>query len=148
MSSLGDRFSHDILKLIESGALEGSFADFVRLSGKSLELRTQQYDAWRKNRLEHGVWPFSTQLQSAPLPEATVIDAAGTERTGLNFASYDYLGLSTHAEVRAAAIEAIHQYGMHTAGAPILLGARFCASCGRTLGGAAPGTATGSDAVG
>ena len=34
MSALADRFTHDILKLIDSGALEGSFADFVRLSGK------------------------------------------------------------------------------------------------------------------
>ncbi len=122
MSALGDRFTHDILKLIDSGALKGSFADFVRLSGKSLESRTQHYHEWRRNRLEHGVWPFSTQLQSSPGSEATVIDAAGTERTGLNFASYDYLGLSTHAEVRAAAIEAINRYGMHTAGAPILQG--------------------------
>ena len=122
MSALGDRFTHDILKLIDSGALEGSFADFVRLSGKNLDLRTQGYHEWRRNRLEQGVWPFSTQLQSTPGPEATVIDAAGTKRTGLNFASYDYLGLSTHTEVRAAAIEAINRYGMHTAGAPILQG--------------------------
>jgi 7-keto-8-aminopelargonate synthetase-like enzyme len=122
VSALADRLTHDILKLIESGALEGSFADFVRLSGKSLELRTQRYHAWRKNRLEQGVWPFSTQLQSIPGPEATVIDAAGTERTGVNFASYDYLGLSTHPEVRAAAIEAINQYGTQIAGAPILQG--------------------------
>src|SRR5215475_3104548 len=99
VSALTDRFTHDILALIDSGALEGSFADFVRLSGKSLELRTQRYYEWRRNRLEHGVWPFSTMLQSIPGPEATVIDAAGTERTVLNFASYDYLGLSTHAEV-------------------------------------------------
>jgi glycine C-acetyltransferase len=122
VSALADRFSRDILTLIDSGALEGSFADFVRLSGKSLELRTQRYHDWRQKRLEHGVWPFATQLQSTPGPEATVLDAAGTERTGLNFASYDYLGLSTHAEVRAAAIEAIHQYGLQIAGAPILQG--------------------------
>jgi 7-keto-8-aminopelargonate synthetase-like enzyme len=121
-AALADRLSHDILTLIESGALEGSFADFVRLSGKSLELRTQRFHDWRKKRVEHGVWPFSTQLQSAPGPQATVLDAAGTERTGVNFASYDYLGLSTHAEVRAAAIDAINQYGLQIAGAPILQG--------------------------
>jgi 7-keto-8-aminopelargonate synthetase-like enzyme len=121
-SALADRFSRDILTLIDSGALEGSFADFVRLSGKSLELRTQRYHDWRKTRVAHGVWPFATQIQSTPGPEATVLDAAGTERTGLNFASYDYLGLSTHADVRAAAIDAIHQYGLQIAGAPILQG--------------------------
>jgi glycine C-acetyltransferase len=120
--ALADRFTHDILKLIASGALDGSFADFVRLSGKSLEERTERYREWRRNRIEQGVWPFATQLQSPPGPEATVIDAAGTERTGVNFASYDYLGLSTHAEVRAAAIEAIHQHGTQIAGSPILQG--------------------------
>jgi 7-keto-8-aminopelargonate synthetase-like enzyme len=122
VTTLGDRSTDDILKLIHSGALDGSFADFVRLSGKNLELRTQRFHEWRKNRIEQGVWPFSTQLQSTAGPEATVIDAAGTERTGLNFASYDYLGLSTHPEVRAAAIEAINQYGTQIAGAPILQG--------------------------
>jgi glycine C-acetyltransferase len=122
VSALADRFTHDILQLIDSGALEGSFADFVRPSGKSLELRAQRYYEWRKNRLEHGVWPFSTQLQSIPGPQATVTDEAGKERSGVNFASYDYLGLSTHTEVRAAAIEAINRCGTQTAGAPVLQG--------------------------
>jgi len=122
VNTLADRFTHDIVKLIDSGALEGSFADFVRLSGTNLESRTQRYHEWRRNRLEQGVWPFATQLQSTPGPEATVTDETETERTGLNFASYDYLGLSTHAEVRAAAIEAINQYGTQTAGAPVLQG--------------------------
>jgi glycine C-acetyltransferase len=121
-SALVDRFTRDILKLVSSGALEGSFADFVRLSGRSLELRTRPYYEWRRNRMEQGVWPFSTALRSSPGPEATVIDEAGTERTGVNFASYDYLGLSTHAAVRAATIEAINQYGTQTAGAPVLQG--------------------------
>jgi glycine C-acetyltransferase len=122
VNTLADRFTHDIVKLIDSGALEGSFADFVRLSGTNLESRTQRYHEWRRNRLEQGVWPFATQLHSPPGPEATVTDETETERTGLNFASYDYLGLSTHAEVRAAAIEAINQYGTQTAGAPVLQG--------------------------
>ena len=104
MGALDNWFTHDILKLIDSGALEGSFADFVPLSGKNLELRTQRFHDWRRNRLEQGVWPFATELRSSPGPEATVIDAAGTERTGVNFASQDYLGLATHTAVRAAAI--------------------------------------------
>jgi glycine C-acetyltransferase len=122
VSALADRFTHDILKLIESGALEGSFADFVRLSGKGLESRTLPYHEWRRTRIEQGVWTFSTELQGSPGPEASVIDEAGTDRTGVNFASQDYLGLSANSEVRAAAIEAINQYGPHIAGAPILQG--------------------------
>jgi len=122
VSALADRFTHDILRLIDSGALEGSFADFARLSGTSLELRAQRYYEWRRNRLEQGVWPFSTHLLSTPGPQATVTDETGKERTGVNFASYDYLGLSTHADVRAAAIEAINQCGTQIAGAPVLQG--------------------------
>jgi glycine C-acetyltransferase len=122
LSTLADQFSHDLLALLGSGALEGSFADFVQLSGKNLEARTQRYNEWRSNRLKHGVWPFATALQSGPGPEVTVRDEAGKQRTGVNFASQDYLGLAAHAGVRAAAIEAIKQYGTHIAGAPVLQG--------------------------
>jgi 7-keto-8-aminopelargonate synthetase-like enzyme len=122
VSTLVDRFNLDLRRLMESGALGGSFADFVQLSGKSLEFRTQGYYEWHRNRMEQGVWPFSTELRSSPGPEATVIDQAGKERTGVNFASQDYLGLALHTGVRAAAIEAIKEYGPHIAGAPVLQG--------------------------
>jgi glycine C-acetyltransferase len=122
LSTPVDQFDYDIRKLIESGALEGSFADFARLSGKSLEFRTRPYFEWRRNRIEQGVWPFSTELRSNPGPEATVIDEARKERTGVNFASQDYLGLAAHHTVRTAAIEAIREYGTHIAGAPVLQG--------------------------
>jgi len=117
-----ERLIRNSLKLMKSGALEGSFADFVRLSGKNLEQRTQRYNEWRRNRIDHGVWTFSTELQGSPGPEACVIDEAGNKRTGVNFASQDYLGLSAHREVRTAAIDAINVYGPHIAGAPILQG--------------------------
>jgi len=122
LSTLADQFSHDLPTLLASGALEGSFADFVQLSGKNLEARTRGYNEWRSNRLKHGLWPFSTELKSGPGPEVTVIDESGKQRTGVNFASYDYLGLSAHSEVRAAAIEAIKEYGTGIGGAPILQG--------------------------
>lgn len=122
MSRLDDQFSNQHRELLASGALEGSFADFVQLSGKNLEMRTRPYSEWRSNRLKHGLWPFSTELQSGPAPEVTVIDETGKQRTGVNFASYDYLGLSAHSEVRAAAIDAINKYGTCIGGAPILQG--------------------------
>ena len=122
LNTLTDQFNKDLRKLIESGALQGSFADFVQLSGKNLELRTRHYNEWRSRRLKYGVWPFSTELRSSPGPEATVMDETGKERTGVNLASQDYLGLSAHTGVRTAAIEAIKQYGTHIAGAPVLQG--------------------------
>jgi 7-keto-8-aminopelargonate synthetase-like enzyme len=122
LKTLADQFSNEHHKLLASGALEGSFADFVQLSGKNLEMRTRPYSEWRRNRLKHGLWPFSTELQSGPAPEVTVTDETGKQRTGVNFASYDYLGLSAHSEVRAAAIEAINKYGTCIGGAPILQG--------------------------
>jgi glycine C-acetyltransferase len=122
VSRLFNEFNQNLPRLIESGALKGSFADFVQSSGKNLELRAQRYAQWRSNRLKHGVWPFSMTLRSSPGPEATVIDEAGRQRTGVNFASQDYLGLAAHPEVRAAAIEAIKEYGPHIAGAPALQG--------------------------
>ena len=122
LSFLDDQFNQNLRKLIESGALEGSFADYFQLTGKNLDSRTQHYHEWRRNRMEHGVWPFATKLQSGLGPEATVIDEAGKERTGVNFASLDPLGLAAHPEVRAAAVEAINKYGLHIAGAPALQG--------------------------
>jgi 7-keto-8-aminopelargonate synthetase-like enzyme len=122
LSTLADRFNDHLRKLIASGALEGSFADFVQLSGKDLAARTLAYNEWRSNRLKHGLWPFATELQSGPGPQVTVTDEAGLQRTGVNFASYDYLGLSSHSDVRAAAIEAIHKYGTCIGGSPILQG--------------------------
>src|SRR5437899_10980603 len=91
LSTLADQFSHDLPTLLGSGALEGRFADFVQLSGKNLEARTRRYDEWRSNRLKHGVWPISTELQSGPGPDATVIDEAGKPRTGVTVAPQRHL---------------------------------------------------------
>src|SRR5260370_29118343 len=45
------------------------------------------------------------------------------EKTSLiNFASNDYLGLSQHAAVREAAIEAIHQFGLGAAASRLITG--------------------------
>ncbi|MEQ8402220.1 MAG: pyridoxal phosphate-dependent aminotransferase family protein [Roseitalea porphyridii] len=41
---------------------------------------------------------------------------------GVNFASQDYLSLSSHPAVKEAAVEAIKEYGVHSAGSAALLG--------------------------
>jgi 7-keto-8-aminopelargonate synthetase-like enzyme len=42
---------------------------------------------------------------------------------GINFASIDYLGLSTHESAKEAAIEAITNFGVNAAGSPLAFGA-------------------------
>ncbi|MCA9050251.1 MAG: aminotransferase class I/II-fold pyridoxal phosphate-dependent enzyme, partial [Planctomycetaceae bacterium] len=40
----------------------------------------------------------------------------------MNFASQDYLSLAAHPEVHRAAVEAISEFGVHSAGSPALTG--------------------------
>jgi len=122
MTRLEDQFASDFPLLMVSGALSGSLADFAYEPGKNIETRAERYLAWRKQRMKFAVWPFSTTIRSATAPEVTVTNEAGQTRSGLNFASQDYLGLSAHPAVREAAIEAIREYGPHAASAPVLQG--------------------------
>src|SRR5690606_34062426 len=46
----------------------------------------------------------------------------GARFSGINFASQDYLSLSSHPAIKAAAIAAIGEYGVHSAGSAALLG--------------------------
>src|SRR3546814_5099098 len=41
---------------------------------------------------------------------------------GINFASQDYLSLSSHPDVRDVAIETMKEFGVHSAGSPALVG--------------------------
>ena len=41
---------------------------------------------------------------------------------GVNFASQDYLSLSSHPAIKEAAIKAVREYGVHSAGSAALLG--------------------------
>ncbi|EBV3600164.1 pyridoxal phosphate-dependent aminotransferase family protein, partial [Salmonella enterica subsp. enterica serovar Virchow] len=47
---------------------------------------------------------------------------SGAQISGVNFASQDYLSLSSHPAVKEAAIKAVHEYGVHSAGSAALLG--------------------------
>jgi glycine C-acetyltransferase/8-amino-7-oxononanoate synthase len=68
------------------------------------------------------MWPYARSLDSAPAPEAQIRNDDGHCFTGVNFASQDYLGLTAHPHVRDAGIAALHEYGPHSSGAPVLLG--------------------------
>lgn len=68
------------------------------------------------------MWPYSRSLDGAPCPRTSIHDDKGLPFDGSNFASQDYLGLTQHREVHHAAVDALKDFGPHSAGAAVLLG--------------------------
>ena len=102
--------------------LTQSSAHFRNPSGSNLLQRTGRFHDYIQRRSQYGLWPYSRALQTATGPRTTVSDIHGTAREGINFASQDYLGLSQHASVISAGIEAMRRFGPHSAGSAVLLG--------------------------
>ncbi|WP_264079348.1 aminotransferase class I/II-fold pyridoxal phosphate-dependent enzyme [Mycobacterium szulgai] len=96
--------------------------DFRQLSGDSILERISHFYQWQDLRREQCLWPYGRSTEAGPRTFATVYDDAGRRMDGVNFASQDYLSLSGHPEVKAAASAAIEEYGVHSAGSPALLG--------------------------
>lgn len=109
-------------RYVPDTALAGSMRDFRMPAGANLLTRTQEFYVWQDQRRKHGLWPFSRALEAGPRTECDATDDAGHEMTGVNFASQDYLSLSSHPAIKEAAIEAVHKYGVHSAGSPALVG--------------------------
>jgi glycine C-acetyltransferase len=98
-----------------------SMAHFRNPSGADLLKRTEKFYDFIQSRAEHGLWPYSRALEKAAGPRTTISDG-GTGREGINFASQDYLGLSRHPKIAEAGIEAMREFGPHSAGSAVLLG--------------------------
>lgn len=99
-----------------------SLANFARPRGADLLKRAAPFSQWRSARLEHRAWPYSRTLCSAPKETSVSLDENGEATEGYNFASQDYLSLSSHPDVLAAAERSIYSHGIHSAGSPVLLG--------------------------
>ena len=99
-----------------------SIAHFRNPSGPDLLKRTERFYDYMQSRAEYGLWPYSRALEKAAGPHTTVSDSTTTTREGINFASQDYLGLSRHPSIAAAGIEAMREFGPHSAGSAVLLG--------------------------
>ncbi|HKD57963.1 MAG TPA: aminotransferase class I/II-fold pyridoxal phosphate-dependent enzyme [Hyphomicrobiaceae bacterium] len=102
--------------------LNQSLAHFRNPSGADLIKRTERFNAFIQSRAEFGLWPYSRALERANGPLTAVADISAAAREGINFAAQDYLGLSRHARVVDAGIEAMRQFGPHSAGSAVLLG--------------------------
>ena len=103
-------------------ALTGSVRDFREPRGKDLMARVEAFYEWQELRRHRNLWPYSKSTQRAPLSSCTAADDSGQVFTGLNFATQDYLGLSSDPEIKAVAKTVIDEYGVHSAGSSALAG--------------------------
>lgn len=103
-------------------ALTGSMRDFRDLSGRDLMGRVEHFYRWQDLRRKHGLWPYSKSTEQAPLAVCAAKDDTGVSFQGVNFASQDYLGLSSDPEIKETAKSVIDEYGVHSAGSSALTG--------------------------
>lgn len=97
-------------------------AHFRKAKGHLLE-RTQPYTDWIEARIQYGVFSYSKRTSSAPGTSCEAFDLGGRRIAGVNFASQDYLSLSSHPMVKEAARAAVDEFGVHSAGSTALMGA-------------------------
>ncbi len=112
-----DIFNHTV-----SSALTGSMRDFRVPGGADLSARGDSFFAWQNNRRENGLWPFSRSTEAGPGTVCSAADDRGNPVRGVNFASQDYLSMSSHPAIKETAIETIRTYGVHSAGSSALVG--------------------------
>src|SRR6201996_6073868 len=115
MSDINDAY-------IPPAALTGSMRDFRVPGGADLLGRTEGFFKWQNLRRQSGLWPFSRATEDGPGTVCRAQDDSGNKMRGVNFASQDYLSLSSHAVIKSTAKETIDRCGVHSAGSPALVG--------------------------
>ena len=81
---------------IPPAALTGSMRDFRVPGGADLLRRTEGFFKWQNLRRQNGLWPFSRSTEAGPDTVCSAQDDRGNKMRGVNFASQDYLSLSSH----------------------------------------------------
>jgi 7-keto-8-aminopelargonate synthetase-like enzyme len=114
--------SNSTYAYIPPDALTGSMRDFRVPGGADLLRRTEGFFNWQNLRRQNGLWQFSRATEGGPGTVCLAQDDSGNQARGVNFASQDYLSLSSHPAIKATAKEIIDQCGVHSAGSPALLG--------------------------
>lgn len=107
---------------IPRSALTGSLRDYRAPTGTDLLGRVSGFFEWQDLRRQYDLWPYAKSSSIAPKTHCSVLTDGGGKIEGVNFASQDYLSLSSHPAVKEAAIEAVSEYGVHSAGSAALLG--------------------------
>jgi glycine C-acetyltransferase len=96
--------------------------DFRVPTGADLLARCDDFFAWEDTRRRSGTWPFSRSTETGPAAVCMVRDDRGRLCEGVNFASQDYLSLASHPAIEDAAHQAVDEFGVHSAGSPVLVG--------------------------
>lgn len=113
---------HDEPNAASDPALYAVAQDFVRNEGIDLLARWSDHlDFWDR-RLSHGLDPYTRTNVERVGPEGVALNWGRESLGGVNFACQDYLSLSSHPAICAAAIEAIERWGVHSAGSIALQG--------------------------
>jgi 7-keto-8-aminopelargonate synthetase-like enzyme len=102
--------------------LTGSLREYRDPHGPDLFKRVEEFYTWQNLRRRYGYWPYSKSTDEAPQAVCAAKDDAGRGFRGVNFASQDYLSLSSHPVIKEAAKAAIDEYGVHSAGSAAFLG--------------------------
>ncbi|MFL5344895.1 MAG: aminotransferase class I/II-fold pyridoxal phosphate-dependent enzyme [Hyalangium sp.] len=119
----------------EEYALDKNLNDFYHPAGSNLLARTEEFYGWVEARRRTETWQYSRLLEVAPGSIATIRNDTGRSTRGINFNSQDYFSLSAHPAIREAALRALHEFGPHSAGSPIVLGnTRYSEELERELG--------------
>ena len=106
------------------GALEYDYTNFYFGAGDDAFALLEPFDDWWSAVKPAGYYLYELPLHTAPGTRVDVEDTkTGEIRRGLvNFASYNYLGLSYRPEVKQAIKDAVDIYGGGSSGSPILSG--------------------------
>jgi len=104
--------------------MDYDYTNFYFGSGEDAFALLDPFKEWWDEVRPRGYYQYELPLHTAPSTRVSVKDTkTGELREGLvNFASYNYLGLSYRDEVKEAIKEAVDRYGGGSSGSPILSG--------------------------
>ena len=103
-------------------ALTGSMRDYRYPKGADLQERVEGFFKWQNLRRQNGLWPFSRSTEESPSTVTSARDDSGGKIRGVNFASQDYLSMSSHPTIKQVAHDVIAEFGVHSAGSAALVG--------------------------
>ena len=109
-------------RFVPAPALSGSLRDHRVPKGDDLLARVEPFYRWQDLRRDHGVWPYCRATEAGPATVTRGRDDRGQPLQGVNFASQDYLSMSSNPAIKATAHEAVESFGVHSAGSPAFVG--------------------------